>query len=121
MADADVRACRTFAGELAIVEMTQRTYSELQQYLDVGTRALLDALSNAGPNDRSLRQSQVDAAVRVCGKVFGQHYAALLDRAAEVAAGPERKAAQSRSTRLAKSICAFDYSRGRGPAALISH
>lgn len=90
-----VGACRTFAGELAIIEMTQRTYSELQQYLDAGTRALLDALRNAGPTDRSFRQSQVDAAVRFCGKVFGQHYAALLDKAAEVAGSPERKAAHS--------------------------
>ena len=63
--------CRYFAGELAINEMTQRTFTEIQQYLDSGTRALLDALRHAGDVDRSFRQSQVDAAVRFCAKVFG--------------------------------------------------
>ena len=83
-----VGTCRMFAGELAVLEMTQRTYSELQLYLDGGMRALLDGLRHAGASDRSFRQSQVDAAVRFCGKVFGQHYAALLDKAAEVAGVP---------------------------------
>ncbi|MGC2644467.1 MAG: hypothetical protein WA406_22410, partial [Pseudolabrys sp.] len=36
-----VGICRYFAGELAINEMTQRTLTELRQYLDNGTRALL--------------------------------------------------------------------------------
>ena len=49
----------------------------------------------AGEADRSFRQSQVDAAVRFCAKVFGKDYAALLSKAAEVAATPDRKAAQS--------------------------
>ena len=88
-----VGACRTFAGELAVLEMTQRTYSELEQYLDGGTRALLDGLQNAGAADRSFRQSQVDAAARFCGKVFGQDYAVLLDKAAATARVPERKTA----------------------------
>jgi hypothetical protein len=86
-----VGSCRYFAGELAINEMTQRTFSELQQYLDGGMRALLDGLRHAGPSDRSFRQSQVDAAVRFCRKVFGQDYASLLGKAAEVAAITERK------------------------------
>jgi hypothetical protein len=89
-----VGTCRSFAGELAINEMTQRTFSELQQYLDGGTRSLLDALRHAGPGDRPFRQSQVDAAVRFCGAVFGQEYASLLSKAAEVAATPERQAGQ---------------------------
>ncbi|MBI4366042.1 MAG: hypothetical protein HY543_04405 [Deltaproteobacteria bacterium] len=88
-----VSACRYFASELAINEMTQRTFAELQQYLDSGMRALLDGLRHAGMADRSFRQSQVDAAVRFCAKVFGQEYASLLDKAAEVASAPERKAA----------------------------
>jgi hypothetical protein len=88
-----VGTCRNFAGELAINEMTQRTFSELQQYLDSGTRTLLDALRHAGPADRAFRQSQVDAAVRFCATVFGREYAALLGKAAEVAGTPERKAA----------------------------
>ncbi len=87
-----VGACRLFAGELAINEMTQRTFAELQQYLDGGMRALLDGVRHAGSGDRSFRQSQVDTAVRLCSKVFGKDYAALLGKAAEVAAAPERRA-----------------------------
>jgi len=87
-----VGACRLFARELAINEMTQRAFSELQQYLDSGMRALLDGLRHAGTADRSFRQSQVDAAVRFCAKVFGPEYASLLDKAAEVATASERHA-----------------------------
>ncbi len=88
-----VGACRNYASELAISEMTLRTFHELQQYLDTGTQTLLEALRNATPADRGFRQSQVDAAVRFCSKVFGQEYASLLTKAAEVAANSERKAA----------------------------
>jgi hypothetical protein len=84
--------CRYFAGELALNEMTQRTFAEIQQYLDGGTRALLDGLRHAGLADRSFRQSQVEAAARLCAKVFGEEYAALLAKAADVAGGAERKA-----------------------------
>jgi hypothetical protein len=85
--------CRTHASELAISEMTLRTYSELQQYLDTGMPTLLDGLRHAGEADRRFRQSQVEAAVRFCAKVFGREYASLLSKAAEVAAtaGSERK------------------------------
>src|SRR5207244_9919292 len=86
-----VGACRNFASELAVNEMTLRTFHELQLYLDTGTQALLDGLRGAGPADRPFRRSQVDAAVRFCGKVFGQEYASLLTKAAEVAANSERK------------------------------
>ena len=88
-----VVACRDYASELAINEVTQRTFSELQQCLDTGTRTLLDALRSAGDSDRPFRQSQLDAAVRFCAKVFGQEYASLLTKAAEVASHSERKAA----------------------------
>ena len=87
-----VGVCRHFSGELAIIEMTQRTFTELQQYLDSSTRALLDGVRHAGAADRSFRQSQVDAAVRFCAKAFGQEYAALVGKAAEVAGAGERKA-----------------------------
>jgi hypothetical protein len=90
-----VGACRLFAGELAINEMTQRTFAELQQYLDSGMRSLLDGVRHAGMADRSFRQSQVDAAVRFCAKVFGKQYASLLDKAAEVASAKERKTARA--------------------------
>ncbi|MEP7030258.1 MAG: hypothetical protein ABI830_04925 [Pseudolabrys sp.] len=88
-----VSTCRTFANELAINEMTQRTFSELQRYLDNGTRALLDSLHHAGALDCSFRQSQVDAAARFCSKVFGPSYGSVLNKAAEMAAAPERKRA----------------------------
>jgi hypothetical protein len=87
-----VGTCRYFAGELAINEMTQRALNELRQYLENGTRALLEGLRHAGEADRSFRQSQVDAAVRFCAKVFGREYAALLGKAAEVAISSESRA-----------------------------
>jgi hypothetical protein len=90
-----VGICRYFAGELAINEMTQRAFTELRQYLDNGTRILIESLRHATEVDRSFRQSQVDAAVRFCAKVFGQEYAALLGKAAEVAGAPESKAARA--------------------------
>ena len=87
-----VGVCRLFANELAINEMTQRIFADLQQYLDGGMRALLDGVRHAGLPDRRFRQSQVDAAVRLCAKVFGSDYASLLGKAAEVARAPERVA-----------------------------
>ena len=90
-----VGICRYFAGELAINEMTQRALKELRQYLYNGTQALLEGLRHAGEADRTFRQSQVDAAVRFCAKVFGREYAALLGKAAEVAGATEPKAARA--------------------------
>ena len=90
-----VGICRYFAGELAINEMTQRTLTGLRQYLDNGTRALLESLRHAGEADHSFRQSQVDAAVRFCAKVFGREYAALLGKAAEVAGAAESRAGRA--------------------------
>jgi hypothetical protein len=87
-----VGTCRYFASELAVSEMTQRTFGELKQFLDGGMQALLDGVRHAGQADRSFRQSQADAAVRLCKKVFGQDYAALMGKAAEVAGIAERKA-----------------------------
>ena len=90
-----VGICRYFAGELAINEMTQRALSDLRHLLEDGTRALLEALRHAGETDRSFRQSQVDAAVLFCAKVFGPEYAASLGKAAEMAAGGENKVARA--------------------------
>ena len=88
-----VAACRTYASELAINEVTQRAFTELQQQLDTGTRTLLDGLRGTPEKERAFRQSQVDAAVRFCARVFGQEYASLLTKAAEVASHDgERKA-----------------------------
>ena len=60
-----VGACRNFASELATSEVTLRTFQEIQQYLDSGTRALLDALRGAGEHDRPFRKSQMDAAIKI--------------------------------------------------------
>jgi hypothetical protein len=89
-----VSVCRNYASELAINEVTLRVHSELQSYLDTGMNPLLDALRHAGDVDRKFRQSQVDAAVRFSGKIFGPSYASLFAKAAEVAAQGERKAAK---------------------------
>ncbi len=93
-----VAACRNYASELAINEITQRVFKELQQFLESGTRTLLDGLRGASPSELSFRQSQINAAVRFCAKVFGQEYAALLAKAAEVASHDhERKAAAAKA------------------------
>jgi hypothetical protein len=87
-------ACRTYAGELALSEATRRVDSDLQNFFDGGTQVLLDALRATPPGERVGRQSQVDAAVRCCAKLFGAEYAALLAKAADVAAKGEPRAAR---------------------------
>ena len=88
-----VSICRNYANELAVSEMTTRAWSELQQYLDTATPALVDNLRGAGESERAFRQSQLDAAVRFCGKVFGDEYASVLVKAGGMAANSERKIA----------------------------
>ena len=62
--------------------------------MDSGAARAARRLREAGDAERPFRQSQVDAAVRFCAKVFGQEYASLLTKAAEVASHDhERKAA----------------------------
>ena len=91
-----VSACRQYANELAVNEVTTRAHSELSMYLESGTKVLLDSLRHAGDADRPFRQSQVEAAIRFCRTVFGSEYAGLLGKAAEVAvqtgAGERRSA-----------------------------
>jgi hypothetical protein len=88
-------ACRSYAGELALSESTRRVDSELQNFFDSGTQILLDGLRAAGAAERAGRQSQVDAAVRFCAKLFGAEYAALLGKAAEVAGKGEARAVRA--------------------------
>jgi hypothetical protein len=88
-----VGQCRNYANELAINEMTMRAFSEVQNYLETHVEPLLEGLRQAGSGDRSYRQSQFDAAVRFCAKVFGAEYAETLTKAADVAVANERKAA----------------------------
>ena len=87
--------CRNYAGELAVSEMTLRVHSELQSYFDSSTDVLLERLRTAPPAERALRQSQVDAAIRFCAKLFQPEYAGLLARAADVAARDEQRAAKA--------------------------
>jgi hypothetical protein len=87
--------CRNYAGELAISEATRRVHSDLQNYFDSGTQVLIDRLRTAPPPERTFRQSQVDAAVKFCAKMFGADYASLLAKAADVAAKGEQKAAKA--------------------------
>jgi hypothetical protein len=93
-----VGVCRLYAGELAVSEVTLRTYSDLTQYLETGSKILLDALRHADDAECPFRQSQLEAATRLCRIVFGGDYAGLLAKAAEVArqsAIVERKAARA--------------------------
>lgn len=86
-----VATCRTYASELAINEVTLRTYSELQQYVEKSTEALVQSLRAADARVRAYRQMQVAAAIRFCEVLFGQEYASLMSRAAENALPGERK------------------------------
>jgi hypothetical protein len=78
-----VAVCRTYASELAINEVTLRTYSELQQYVERATEALVQSLRGGDPRTRPYRQMQVSAAIRFCDVLFGHDYASLMSRAAE--------------------------------------
>ena len=49
-----VAVCRTYASELAINEVTLRTYSDLQQYVEKSTEALVQSLRGGDTKTRSL-------------------------------------------------------------------
>jgi hypothetical protein len=87
-----VAVCRTYASELAINEVTLRTYSDLQQYVEHATEALVQSLRGGDAKARAYRQMQVAAAIRFCEVLFGHDYASLMSRAAENAVIGERKA-----------------------------
>jgi hypothetical protein len=86
-----VAVCRTYASELAINEVTLRTYSDLQHYVEQTTEALVQSLRASELKSRPYRQLQVAAAIRFCDVLFGQDYASLMTRAAENAVVGERK------------------------------
>jgi hypothetical protein len=86
-----VAVCRTYASELAINEVTLRTYSDLQQYVEKSTEALVQSLRGGDAKARAYRQMQVKAAIRFCDVLFGHDYASLMSRAAENALTGERK------------------------------
>jgi hypothetical protein len=86
-----VAVCRTYASELAINEVTLRTYSDLQHYVEQSTEALVQSLRSGDFKTRAYRQMQVEAAIRFCDVLFGHDYASLMSRAAENAVTGERK------------------------------
>ena len=86
-----VAVCRTYASELAINEVTLRTYSDLQHYVEQSTEALVQSLRGGDIKTRAYRQMQVEAAIRFCDVLFGHDYASLMSRAAENALTGERK------------------------------
>jgi hypothetical protein len=90
-----VAICRNYASELAINEVTLRTYTDLQQYVEKATEALVQSLRGGEARARAYRQSQVSAAIRFCDVLFGHDYAALMSRAAENANGGERKSTRA--------------------------
>jgi hypothetical protein len=86
-----VAVCRNYASELAINEVTLRTYSDLQHYVERSTEALVQSLRSGDIKSRAYRQTQVTAAIRFCEVLFGHDYASLMNRAAENAVTGERK------------------------------
>ena len=90
-----VAVCRTYASELAINEVTLRTYSDLQQYVEHSTEALVQSLRSGDVKARSYRQMQVSAAIRFCDVLFGHDYASLMSRAAENALTGDRKTSRA--------------------------
>jgi hypothetical protein len=94
-----VAICRTYASELAINEVTLRTYSDLQHYVEQSTEGLVQALRGGDTKARAYRQMQVKAAIRFCEVLFGQDYASLMSRAAENAVAGERKSSERKAIR----------------------
>jgi hypothetical protein len=90
-----VAVCRTYASELAINEVTLRTYSDLQHYVEQSTEALVQSLRASEGKNRVYRQAQVAAAIRFCDVLFGPDYASLMSRAAENAVMGERKSSRA--------------------------
>lgn len=77
--------CRNHASEIALNEITSRVFSEIQGYLDPTLTQLMDSIRAAPDTDRELKISQIEAAVRFSARIFGQSYAQLLQKAADVA------------------------------------
>jgi len=90
-----VITCRNYASELAISEVTLRSFSELQHYLETATDALVESLRHADGKVRAFRHAQVELAIRFCEAIFGHDYAALMTKASEVALAGERKSSRA--------------------------
>jgi hypothetical protein len=90
-----VAVCRTYASELAINEVTLRTYSDLQHYVEQTTESLVQSLRGGDGKARAYRQTQAQAAIRFCEVLFGHEYASLMSRAVENALTGERKSSRA--------------------------
>ncbi|HEV7410920.1 MAG TPA: hypothetical protein VGO01_20750 [Bradyrhizobium sp.] len=90
-----VAVCRNYASELAINEVTLRTFSDLQHYVEHSTEALVQSLRGVDSRARAFRHQQVKAAIRFCDVLFGHDYASLMGRAAENALSGERKSTRA--------------------------
>ena len=103
--------CRTYASELAINEVTLRTYSDLQHYVEQSTEALVQSLRGGDTKARAYRQQQVKAAIRFCEVLFGHDYASLMSRAAENArdrrAQIHRRARDRAARPFSRQFCGF--------------
>ena len=89
-----VAVCRSFASELAINEVTLRTYSELQSSIENTTELLVEGLRSADPVALGFRDQQARAAIRFCDVLFGHDYAVLMGRSADNALADARKPAK---------------------------
>ncbi|WP_425908875.1 hypothetical protein [Nitrobacter sp. TKz-YC02] len=90
-----VAVCRNYASELAINEVTMRTYSDLQHYVERTAETLVESLRNGDERVRAFRQQQVRAVICFCEVLFGQDYSSLMSRAAEQALTVERKSSRA--------------------------
>jgi hypothetical protein len=90
-----VGVCRNYASELAINELTLRAYSDLQTYLENATRSLIDSLRVCETRVLGFRRAQVDAGLKLCAVLFGEEYAQVMTKAADVALNTERKPAKT--------------------------
>jgi hypothetical protein len=90
-----VGVCRNYASELAINELTLRAYSDLQHYLENSTKALIDSLRVCETRVLGFRRAQVDAGIKLCAVLYGEEYAQVMTKAADVALNTERKPSKS--------------------------
>jgi len=86
-----VKICRDYAGELALNEVSLRTYSDLHKYLETASNALVDRMRVVRPQEFDFLRQQLSALLQFCQIMFGPEYAATLGKAADVALHAERK------------------------------
>lgn len=88
-------ACRHFAGEVALNQTAPRLHNELQHYVEGAASRLIDGMRAVSPQERNLRQPQIDALVVIAGRLFGAEYGALLAKAATIASNAPRALASA--------------------------